>query len=587
MEYIQKAQWIAVETYSSGLLAKEAVPGVQICLQTLIASAMGQQERFVEAIDRLKKTVAYSTTELGLEHPNTLEARFQLAALYSKQGSYDLAIPVYRALLPSFEKAYGPQSIQVSSLLRNTSTALHWVGNFADALPNDVRTLQILAGLRPGPSGCGPVQTCQGIVGRAHVNLAYSLVRVGRGNEALPHVLKGVALQQEGKGANHPDTLDAQLAHATVLIALGRVDEARAIQGQVVQTARQQLGDAHALTRKAIGDFSASSRGKAELLDANQSDVANLAATKEKLGANHPSVLLTTVNLVERYIQLQQFAQALALAEEGVAAMISRTDTLSFDDRSMDAWMAVQSRLTNAYIFLLMKNNRVPDALLVTEFLKYRKLSQSIQGATLPDAPPALTQEIKDAGRKLALLDQRIALARSLGQASSALESERSQVFLSSRRLSDVPAPALPSAKAWPRWIRNLVGRGETVVSYKFLGGLLMAFVVSPHTTLLLTIDDQDRVRSSVEAYRLGMRHAALRQGQPDAVPPVWRMPNGAYRYAETSPVTGAKPVTDLREVLQSLSDILLKEVLTKVGPQPRLLISVDQNLGHVPFDSL
>lgn len=186
-EYIQKAKWGALETYFSGLLTKEGAPGVpdappavQICLQTMIASAMGQQERFVEAIDRLKKTVAYSTAELGPEHLNTLQARFQLAALYSKQGSYDLAIPVYRALLPSFEKAYGSQSLEVSSLLRNTSTALHWIGNFGDALPNDVRTLQIVAGLRPGPSGCGTVQTCQGIVGRAHENLRFQLGPCGQ-----------------------------------------------------------------------------------------------------------------------------------------------------------------------------------------------------------------------------------------------------------------------------------------------------------------------------------------------------------------------------------------------------------------------
>ncbi len=589
--FLLQARWQEAQQHLTEQLTKNiatgASPLARVCVETLLAGVFGQLERFPEAVGMLDKTVVYAAAELGANHWATMDARFNLAALHAKQGKYDMAIPVYRSLLPQYEQRYGANSFRVSSILRNISTSLHWLGNFADALPIDIRALQIVSGLQPGAGSCISPANCKGIQGRAHQHVAASLYRVGRAQEALPHALKGIDFQKETKGANHPETLDAQLTYASVLIALNRSDEARVLQAEVMQAARQVLGATHVLTRKAMGDYAASSRTTEDLKDAIDIDKKRLSVMKEKLGPDHPDIYLTTINLVEKHIRLNQLQEAFELAEAGVTAMIGRSDTLAFDDRTLDAWIKAQSRLTNVYLFLLGRANRHFDGFLVTEFLKHRKLSMALDNQAFPTTDPVLHLAIKASSRKLSLLDQRIALERSLGQVTTAASGERSQEFLNWKRLRDQPGYTLPSAKAMPDWTKRLLDQDETVVSYRFFGKLLYAYAVDATRTHVFTVDQQDRVRPSIEAYRLGMRHLAINAGKPNEAPPVWRLLNGAYRYDAQRPAPDAQAVSNINEILVSLSKILLTDVLPKLGQQKRLLISIDENLGHVPFDSL
>lgn len=591
LDLMSQARWAELQKYLAELSAKAVASGAPtadlVCIQTRLAGILGQMERLPEAIGLLEQTAAYSIGKLGANHRASLDAKLHLATLYSRQGRYDQAIPAYRSLLPEYEKRYGSNSLSVATILRNISTSLHWLGNFADALPNDVRVLQIMEGLRPGAGSCLSLENCRGMLGAAHQHLAASLNRVGRAPEALPHALKGVELQRESRGENHPQTLDAHLTHASVLNALKRRDEARAIQLQAMQSAKQMLGDAHPLTRKAVGDYAASSQTVEEVRGAIEVDTRRLVLIKEKLGSDHPDVFLTVINLVERHMMLNQLDQALALAESTVTAMVGRADTLAFDDRTADAWNNSQARLTNAYIFLLARNNRIWDAFLFSEFLKHRKLSLALDARLTPTTSPAIAQEIKASSRKLSLVDQRISLARSLGQNVTQLNDERSQEFLNWKRLAARPADAVPSTKAWPDWGRKLLIPGDTVVSYRFVGRSLYAFVVNSKNISLDMVDGQDRVRPSIEAYRLAMRHQAIQAGKPASPLPVWRLSNGGYQYSVQSPAIDAQAVTDLNEILRSLSVWLLKVVTPKLGTQTRLLISVDQNLGHLPFDAL
>ncbi len=587
-----QARWEEARAFHAGRIEKlklagtDEVTGALLCHQTALGSVLGQLERIPEATALLEDAVARSEREFGEEHLQTLGAQFNLAAIYSRQGSYDRALPLYRLLLPRYEKRVGPDSLDVLNVLRNISISLHWLGNYRDSLPNDERVLKIAVKLRPGPGSCITPAQCQGIVGRAEQFLADTLRRLGRAGEALPHALKGVELQRAAKGVTHPDALDARLVHASVLIALGQVDEARDIQRQVLQEATQHHGASHAFTRKAAGDFAASSRTAEEQQEGIAIDVQRLAVTRERLGPNHPDVMLTTANLAEKYIRLGQLAEGLEVAEAGVLGLVGRTDTLAFDDRSLDAWFKAQDRLTTAYFALLLRNGRTPDAFLFAEYLKHRKLSLSLDGQAALQGDPALQQQVKAVGRRISLLDQRVAVARSLGRDTTALGQERTREFLEWKRLVAVPPAQLPSLKAPPAWLRTLLAQGETAVSYRFMGSALFAFVITPQRVQFLNLQDRGRTAPSVEAYRLAMRHVAINGGKGPP-PPLWRLADGSYRYGEKPQAADAQPVTDPREILRSLSDVLLGQVLPFVGKQGRLLISVDRNLGHVPFDAL
>jgi CHAT domain-containing protein/tetratricopeptide (TPR) repeat protein len=591
MEMLMQARWEDARAYYVQRLEQLKQAGgsarlrAVVCHQVRLGSVLGQLERMAEATALLEEANALSAREFGADDADTLDAQFNLAAIYSRQGSYDRALPMYRLMLPRYERRFGAESLSVLSLLRNTSISLHWLGNYQDALPNDERALKIALKLRPGPGSCLSAAQCLGIIGRAEQFLADTLRRLGRQQEALPHAEKGVELQRSAKGATHPDTLDAQLAQASVLLGLGRIDEAREIQRATMETANRVHGPSHALSRKAAGDYAASSRGKAEQQEGVVIDIERLRMAREKLGAQHPDVLLISANLAEKYLQLNQNVQGLAVAEAAVMGLVSRSDTLAFDDRSLDTWLSAQDRLTNAYIMLLMLNDRTPDAFLFVEYLKHRKLSLALQGQAAAQGDPALQQQIKAASRRLALLDQRMAVARSLGRDTAALTQERTREFVAWKQLVELPAGQLPSLKARPAWLGTLLSQGDAAVSYRFVGNALFAYVGTPLRVQFLNLPDRGRTAPSVDAYRLAMRHSAMTGGR--TAPPLWRLSDGSYRYGEKKPADNAVAVADAQEILRSLSETLIAPVLPHIGARTRLLISVDRNLAHVPFDAL
>jgi CHAT domain-containing protein/tetratricopeptide (TPR) repeat protein len=592
---MKAARWADVVEAQRGRLAQLKASGSElpatpltVCLQTQLAGALGQVGRLDEAITLLGPVAEQARQTLGPDTREALDADFQLATLYARQGQYDKAVPVYRTLLPRLATVHGASSLPVASVARNLSTALHWLGNYSDALPYDVRALQIVNALTPGPGPCDTAAVCRGLQGQASQNLADTLNRLSRFDEALPQARRGVELQREAKGEQHPDVLDAKLVLATTWLGQGHIDEAREIQRQVLQTARAAWGDAHPISRKAAGDLAASSRTLAEQREGVQLEEQNLASIKARLGPQHPETLLGTSNLVGRYERLQQWDKALALAEDGVKALFGRTDTLMFDDRTQDAWQRSQERLTDAYLALLIRHHREPDAFLFTEVLKYRKLSLALQGQMVASAQPGLAADIKRASRRLALLDQRLALARSLEQPTDGLNSARAGAFQAWKQLVDGAPAALPSMAEPPNWARLLVGDGQPMISYRQVGKSLLAFVLSGPQMNSLLLDDQDRVRPTIEAYRLSMRYLTTRGGAKDpASLPLWRLPDGSYRFSPRDNPAGSVRVANPAEVLSTLSDWLIKPLMPKLEGRQRLRISVDQNLGHVPFEAL
>jgi len=590
---LKEGQWEQVRTLMQQRIERtpEAPePALRICMRSLLGGVLARLGELSQAEAQLQSSYADAMRLLGSEHEATQEAALHLAGTYGKRGQYDKAIPVYRAMLPIAEKRHGASSLPVLTLLRNTSTALHWVGNHADALPLDTRALAIAEQLTPGPGSCDTPATCEAIRGRAAQNLAGTLIRLRRHAEALPLAQRGVDLQRASLGPLHANTLDAQLILASALIDENRVAEARTLQLQVRDQARQALGTSHELTRKAEGDLAASARTSSELQVASDGQAEQLSMLKQRLGPGHPEVLLASTNQVGRLMGLSRHAEALDLAETAMRDMLARPDTLLFDDRSLDAWLAMQSRLHGMYIELLLRNQRAADAFLVSETLKLRRQSRSLTGeeGASSGAGEALAAR-KAASRRLTLIDQKVALARSLGQDTAPLMAQRAIAFAAWKRLQEqMPAATLPSVQAPPPWLAAVLQQPGGVVGYRFFGPALVAFITEGSHVRVVVLDTQDRVRPSIEAYRLTMRAIAMTpRGKAPSELPLWRLPSGAYQHSLTPPQPEASRVADIDDVLRSLSQWLIEPLWPKLAGRERLLVSVDQNLGHVPFESL
>lgn len=590
---LKAGQWEQVRTLMQQRIERTPEvpePALRLCMRSLLGGILARLGDLSQAEAQLRSSYADALRLLGPEHEATQEAALHLAGTYGKQGQYDKAIPLYRAMLPIAEKRHGVSSLPVLTLLRNTSTALHWVGNYADALPLDTRALAIAEQLTPGPGSCDTPATCEAIRGGAAQNLAGTLIRLRRHAEALPLAQRGVDLQRASLGPLHANTLDAQLILASALIDEGRVSEARTLQQQVRDQARQALGPSHELTRKAEGDLAASARTSSELLVASDGQAERLAGLKQRLGPGHPEVLLASTNQAGRLMSLSRHAEALGVAEAAMRDMLARPDTLLFDDRSLDAWRTLQSRLSGMYIELLLRNQRVADAFLVTEMLKLRRQSRSLngqEGAAIGSGEALAAR--KAASRRLTLIDQKVALARSLGQDIGPLMAQRAAAFAAWKRVQEqMPEATLPSVQAPPSWLAAVVQQPGAVVGYRFFGPALVAFVTEGGNVRAVVLDTQDRVRPSIEAYRLTMRAIAMApRGKAPPVLPLWRLPSGAYQHGLTEPQPEARRVAEIDEVLQSLSQWLIEPLWPKLAGRERLVISVDQNIGHVPFESL
>jgi CHAT domain-containing protein len=594
LEIVRRGDWTATLKHVNELLASTHSPNApnaskstQICMRSFRAVTLGRLSQLELATKEQLINLELAKSELGAEHPGTMDVEMHLATLYSWQGRYDLSIPVNRQLIPKFERYYGSISLQLAIVIRNLSTSLHWTGNFADALPYDQRVLSIVTKMDRGPKGCMHEIDCQRTIGRAHSHLAYSLSRNGRNSEAFEHAEKGFALQRDSKGQFHEDTLDSQLTLATVLLGLNRRAEARELQSNTMNAARTHLGERHQITLKASGDFAASSESQPERQEANEMDRDRLAQIKERVGSQHPDFLLASSNLAGRLASIGNHRESLLVSKEAVQAMISRTDTLQFDDRTAEKWEQTQSYLVDLYIIALIRNRQFQDAFLTSEYFKLRNLSASIDLDARASFDSSNHEQLKTLRKQMAELDQRVAITRSLGQNTQSLIAQRSTIFNRWSGLLSQGDATLPSAASWPLWTQALFSRGEPVLAYKFMGKNLYAFVVSPQETSVFILDSQDRVRPTINAYRLAMRHlASLRPGQK-ANPPIWRMKDGGYKFGVQQPAPDAIAIDSMDEVIQSLSNWLIKPVEPAIASAKNLLISVDHNLGQAPFDEL
>ncbi|MBT9136741.1 MAG: Photosystem I assembly protein Ycf3 [Firmicutes bacterium] len=70
-----------------------------------------EQGKYDEALPLYQRALAISERILGPDHPNVAGSLNNLAMLYSEQGKYDEALPLYQRALEIYESALGPDDL--------------------------------------------------------------------------------------------------------------------------------------------------------------------------------------------------------------------------------------------------------------------------------------------------------------------------------------------------------------------------------------------------------------------------------------------------------------------------------------------
>ena len=185
-----------------------------------LAALYSDQGRYAEAEPLYKRALAICEKALGPDHPDVGSSLNNLAALYRDQGRYAEAEPLFKRSLAIREKALGPDHPDVATSLNNLAALYELQGRYADAEPLYKRSLGIYE------KALGPDHPNTAMVA-GHLGSFFK--SEGRIDEAEPLLTRALDGVQKALGAEHPQVVIATIQLAELYGLQGRTADADAL----------------------------------------------------------------------------------------------------------------------------------------------------------------------------------------------------------------------------------------------------------------------------------------------------------------------------------------------------------------------
>jgi hypothetical protein len=255
-----------------------------------IANYLGASGSYAPARDLQQKVVEAREQVLGPEHPQTLNARGDLAGWTGQAGDAAAARDQYAALLPVIERVLGPEHPAALTARKNFA---EWTGNAGDlAGARDMLIALVPAAMR----ALGPEHP-HTLLARSH--LAYWVGEAGNPAEARDHYADLIPVEERVLGPEHPDVLIGRSQFARFIGEAGDPAGARAAYGALVLTDVRMFGPEHPRTLTARANL-ADWTGQAGDAAAARDLLAALLPVRERvLGPEHPATLTNRGNLAD------------------------------------------------------------------------------------------------------------------------------------------------------------------------------------------------------------------------------------------------------------------------------------------------
>jgi tetratricopeptide (TPR) repeat protein len=228
-------------------------------------------------------------------------ALFRIANLYTDQGRYSEAEPLFLRSLAIAEEQLGTNHPNTATSLNNLAGLYRGMGRYVEAEPLLVRSLAI----------------SEEQLGANHPNTATSLNNLaelyrgmGRYVEAEPLLVRSLAIAEEQLGANHPSTATSLNNLAGLYKFMGRYVEAEPLYVRSLAIREEQLGANHPDTATSLNNLAGLYRGMGRYVEAEPLYVRSLAIREEQLGANHPDTATSLNNLAGLYESTGGYAEA-------------------------------------------------------------------------------------------------------------------------------------------------------------------------------------------------------------------------------------------------------------------------------------
>jgi eukaryotic-like serine/threonine-protein kinase len=243
---------------------------------------------------------------LGMDHPDTLTSRSNLAAAYRDAGRVAEAIALDEVTLRLRAAKLGPDHIDTLRSQHNLALKYADVGKLTESIALFEATLKLCdAKLPPDDS----------LTFMCRHNLANVYKSAGRLAEAIALHEANVKAKESTRGNDHPDTLDSRDSLAIAYEVAGRLADAIALHEATLPSRAAKLGPDHPLTLSSRNNLAISYIKANRLKEAIPLLEATLALRETKLGPDHPLTLSSRNNLAETYRIAGLTGQAIAQNE--------------------------------------------------------------------------------------------------------------------------------------------------------------------------------------------------------------------------------------------------------------------------------
>jgi tetratricopeptide (TPR) repeat protein len=249
----------------------------------------------------LRRCLAIYELRQGRDHLDVARSLNNLAVLYWNMGAYAKAEPLFRRSLEIRQSKLGRGHADVAQSLQNLAVLYKDMGQYAKAKPLFVRSLE----------------TYEATLGKDHLdlstpltNLALLYLDMGQHARAEPLYRRSLAIREARLGKEHPSVADPLAGLAYLYEDLGQPGKAEPLYRRCLHIRESSLGKDHPTVAYSLNDLANLLRDLGRLAEAEPLFRRCLRIRESSLGKDHPDVALSLTNLALVCVARGKWAEA-------------------------------------------------------------------------------------------------------------------------------------------------------------------------------------------------------------------------------------------------------------------------------------
>ncbi|MDB4981493.1 MAG: repeat-containing protein [Myxococcales bacterium] len=219
----------------------------------------------------------------------SIQALTGAAGIDRQLGAYEDAERGFRAALAETERVFGPDDLDVASLLNNLGVLRKYQARFDEAVVFYERALPMLEAHAKETGETGALATLyHNLGGIEHAR--------GRYAAGEPHARRSIEMREAELGPDHVSVAADVAALAGLVEGLGRFDEAAALYERAIDTFTRKLGPESAEVALDLSGLASVRQAQGRVPEARALYERALALQEKVFGREHPEVAMTLNN---------------------------------------------------------------------------------------------------------------------------------------------------------------------------------------------------------------------------------------------------------------------------------------------------